>query len=68
MAAKSSSRGRTRISLIAIHTSEGNNPVDAYPDRTAENLATYLNIPTTIASYHKIFDRRRVPSREVVVP
>lgn len=56
MGAKSSSRKGASIRLIAVHTNEGNNPADVYPDLTAENLAAYLNEPTTLASYHKITD------------
>lgn len=53
---KSSPRGSVPISLIAIHTNEGNNPLNVFPDRTAEDLAAYLDRPSTIASYHKIVD------------
>src|SRR5918998_3392771 len=56
MAAKSSGRGRVRVSLVVLHTNEGNNPADVYPDRTAENLAVYLNRPEVAASYHVIVD------------
>lgn len=56
MAAKSSSRGGTRIDLIVCHTNEGDNPPDQLPDRTAENLAIYLGRPDVQASYHKIVD------------
>ncbi|MGH3882101.1 MAG: N-acetylmuramoyl-L-alanine amidase [Pseudonocardiaceae bacterium] len=56
MAAKSSSRGGTGIRLVVIHTNEGDNPADVFPDRTAENLAAYLDRPSTQASYHKICD------------
>lgn len=50
------SRTGTPISLIAIHTNEGNNPPDVFPDRTAENLAAYLDRPEVQASYHVIVD------------
>lgn len=56
MGAKSSPRHGVTITLIAIHTNEGNNPADVFPDRTAENLAAYLDRPTTRASYHYIVD------------
>lgn len=54
MAVKSSSRGGIPITLVAIHTNEGDNPADVYPDRTAENLARYLG--GVNASYHAIVD------------
>lgn len=56
MAAKSSSRDGRAISLVAIHTNEGDNPADVYPDRTAENLADYLDRPGVQASYHQLVD------------
>lgn len=56
MGAKSSSRGGTRITLCVLHTNEGNNPADVWPDRTAENLARYLDGDTVAASYHVIVD------------
>ncbi len=54
MAAKSSDRRGTKISLVAIHTNEGPNPSDVFPDRTAENLAKWMDGQNV--SYHKIID------------
>jgi hypothetical protein len=54
MAAKSSDRQGTRPTLVAIHTNEGPNPADVFPDRTAENLARWMNDQEV--SYHKVVD------------
>lgn len=54
MSAKFSSRKGDSITLIAIHTNEGPNPIDVYPDRTAENLARWMG--NQRVSYHKIVD------------
>jgi N-acetylmuramoyl-L-alanine amidase-like protein len=53
------SRRGTRITLVAIHTNEGNNPPHLYPDRTAENLRDWLNreiAAKRYKSYHAIGD------------
>jgi len=52
--ASSTGRGGNRITLIAIHTNEGPNPADVFPDRTAENLARWMDGHPV--SYHKIVD------------
>jgi hypothetical protein len=54
MAAKSSPRNGYKPFLVAIHTNEGPNPADVYPDRTAENLANYMD--GAQVSYHFIED------------
>ncbi len=56
---KSETRHGTTIKLIAVHTNEGDNPANVYPDRTAENLAAYLDRENTAGrskSYHSIVD------------
>jgi hypothetical protein len=53
------SRGTTRVIWVAIHTNEGNNPPDLLPDRTAENLAAWLDREIQakrFKSYHRITD------------
>jgi hypothetical protein len=58
MVVKSESRAGTPISLIAIHTNEGDHAV-GLPDNTAENLAKYLdraNLGGESKSYHVICD------------
>lgn len=52
--AGSSSRSGVPVSLILIHTNEGPNPPDVFPDMTAENLARWMD--TKSVSYHKIVD------------
>lgn len=42
------------ITLIGVHTSEGPNPSDVFPDLTAENLARWMT--NNGVSYHKIVD------------
>jgi hypothetical protein len=54
MGASSTGRGNTRATLIAIHTNEGPNPADEFPDRTAENLARWMD--GQAVSYHKVVD------------
>lgn len=59
MVAKSESRRGIPITLVAIHTNEGDNPPDVFPDRTAEGLAGYLdreNAAGRYKSYHRICD------------
>lgn len=53
MTAKSSAR-KGKILLIAIHTNEGPNPADIFPDRTAENLCRWMDGQKV--SYHKVVD------------
>jgi N-acetylmuramoyl-L-alanine amidase-like protein len=56
---KSESRRGTPISLVAIHTNEGNNKPNEADDKTAENLAGYLdreNAAGRSKSYHRICD------------
>lgn len=54
MGAKSSPRNGYKPFLVAIHTNEGPNPADVFPDRTAENLANYMD--GAQVSYHFIED------------
>ena len=54
MAASSSSRGGTPITLVAVHTNEGPNPAIEAEDRRAENLARWMDGQPV--SYHKIVD------------
>lgn len=54
MSAKSSSRDGVKPSLIAVHTNEGPNPADVFPDRTAENLCRWMDDQEV--SYHKVVD------------
>lgn len=56
MGAKSESREGTRITLVGIHTNQGPNPSDVFPDRTAENLAAYMDQPGIEVSYHVLVD------------
>lgn len=49
----------TKIRLIIIHTNQGPNPPDKLPDRTAENLASYLTSTANTSnpvSYHVLVD------------
>lgn len=56
---KSESRAGTPISLVIIHTNEGDHKPDLPDDHTAEDLAAYLdraNAAGDWKSYHKICD------------
>lgn len=56
---KSESRRGTLISLVALHTNEGDNKPNEADDKTAENLAGYLDRENAAGrgkSYHKICD------------
>lgn len=56
---KSESRRGTLISLVAIHTNEGDNKPNEADDKTAENLARYLDRENNAGrgkSYHIIRD------------
>lgn len=50
----SQSRAGTPISLIVVHTNEGPHPAGLHPDRTAENLAAWME--NNGVSYHKVVD------------
>lgn len=54
MSAKSSSRGGSPVTLIAVHTNEGDNPAFETTDHRAENLAAWMDGQPV--SYHKIVD------------
>ena len=59
MVSKSESRQGSGVRLIGIHTNEGDNPANVFPDRTAENLAGYLDREKESGrskSYHRICD------------
>jgi hypothetical protein len=58
MVVKSESREGIAVRMIAIHTNEGDHPINS-PDHTAENLAGYLdrsNAAGDFKSYHTICD------------
>lgn len=59
MVNKSESRAGTPITLVIIHTNEGNHSPGLTPDHTAEDLAAYLdraNAANDWKSYHLICD------------